>query len=731
MTATEHDQIVLQEFDPDDLLSDKNVRFDTAATVDADFTASIREFGNIEPITVVRTAEGQLRIRTGHRRAAACKLAKRPVRGLVIGDERDTPADQIARLYQQFSENHHRTGLTQLEDAGVVAALFDLGQTEAGISKKTRLSRDLVRAARAVSGSELAAKAAERYDLNLMQAAVIADFGTEDVQAVTALVKAARDNPEQFDHVAQQLRDNAAERAQKTALVAQLTEDGYQVTDEWHAVNRAGWHNLRNWVAADGTDLDEESHATCPHRAVRIEQELTWPAAAEAAWREANAEYIAELRETDGLGDGDDPEIEFDSDEEAIAAGHVVQWVVSQGYCANPSEAGHKDRYEGSRAGGSYGKPKPEPGSAEAEKVKEERRALLRQNREWRSATEVRTAHLKTLLTRKDLKLKPKSAVDAALAYIADAIARGEAAPEKMGEGHALACRLAGLTSSDPRVPLSRDQLAAVIEGATPARRLVIALGMILAGTEGEDGTYGTCADVHTWQRAADGGRAFYGNSAFHSDRGRAARYLAFLEAHTGYALTGLEKIVAHGPEDPPAGAERDSGGPATNHTGTAAEAGSGEEADGGTQPDVAPPATAIDTGSGAPHESPAARRQRLINEEVIAGLAKEHDEKPDLGPIDTVAFVGVAAGAGTDEQGRTCIFTGDDGEDPADHGTHGHEYDPATQAEPGHEDDEPEWDSADSNRYQDEREAAGLSPDDPDPDDMGYAGDDAESSSR
>jgi hypothetical protein len=38
------------------------------------------------------------------------------------------------------------------------------------------------------------------------------------------------------------------------------------------------------------------------------------------------------------------------------------------------------------------------------------------------------------------------------------------------------------------------------------------------------------------------------------------------------------------------------------------------------------------------------------------------------------------------DEEGRFCILTGMPGEDPDDHGTHAHEYDPATQDEPGHD---------------------------------------------
>jgi hypothetical protein len=38
------------------------------------------------------------------------------------------------------------------------------------------------------------------------------------------------------------------------------------------------------------------------------------------------------------------------------------------------------------------------------------------------------------------------------------------------------------------------------------------------------------------------------------------------------------------------------------------------------------------------------------------------------------------------DPEGRTCILTGTPGEDPGDHDTQAHEYEPATQAEPGYD---------------------------------------------
>jgi len=61
----------------------------------------------------------------------------------------------------------------------------------------------------------------------------------------------------------------------------------------------------------------------------------------------------------------------------------------------------------------------------------------------------------------------------------------------------------------------------------------VIALAMVLGAAE-----HGA-RDVHTWQTAQGRHWAYVGVPL-------AARYLAWLAAHTGYALSGIEAEVAH-----------------------------------------------------------------------------------------------------------------------------------------------------------------------------------------
>src|SRR5262249_46820964 len=144
--------------------------------------------GNNVPITLVRRPGGQLRVRTGHRRTLGCQRAGVPVLGFVAGDEGDERADRRARLIEQWNENHHREPMTVRDETAVVLALFEEeGMTEATIAKATGLPRPQVSASLTVARSEVAVKAAERWDfLTLDQAATLAEFEADE-EALTAL----------------------------------------------------------------------------------------------------------------------------------------------------------------------------------------------------------------------------------------------------------------------------------------------------------------------------------------------------------------------------------------------------------------------------------------------------------------------------------------------------------------------------------------------------------------
>jgi ParB family chromosome partitioning protein len=198
----------VQFVDPTTLLVDTNVRLDPR--LDAEVGDRGGEVGVLVPVVAVRTSEGALRVRYGHRRTMAAVQAHLTTIGVVVlGDEADGDTAEVARIVSQWHENERRTGLSLQDRVSAVAQLSAFGVSATQIAKRTRLPRKDVDAALTVAGSELARAATARFDfLDLVQAAVVADF-SEDSEAVKVLVAAARTG--QFDHVAQRLRDDRAE----------------------------------------------------------------------------------------------------------------------------------------------------------------------------------------------------------------------------------------------------------------------------------------------------------------------------------------------------------------------------------------------------------------------------------------------------------------------------------------------------------------------------------------
>jgi ParB family chromosome partitioning protein len=172
--------------------------------------------------------------------------------------------------------------------------------------------------------------------------------------------------------------------------------------------------------------------------------------------------------------------------------------------CTQWPKAGHRDRYS------SGGRPASAPMS---EDQKQERREVIANNKAWKSAETVRREWLRLFLLR-------KSAPKGAAGYLAGELARGLWELRRgMERGHQLAATLMGLDGKG-----QRDVIATATAGATDARAVVIALGVVLGDIEESTGT-------HTWRNADDTVR----------------RYLAFL-AQNGYALSDVEQLAANGP---------------------------------------------------------------------------------------------------------------------------------------------------------------------------------------
>lgn len=94
-------------------------------------TASIKRHGVMQPVVVEKHA-GRLRLRAGHRRTAAARLAGLARIPAVIHDE---ALEEDEWLIASVQENVHRQQLSKEERRRTVQALLDLGCTRTGIAE--------------------------------------------------------------------------------------------------------------------------------------------------------------------------------------------------------------------------------------------------------------------------------------------------------------------------------------------------------------------------------------------------------------------------------------------------------------------------------------------------------------------------------------------------------------------------------------------------------------------
>ena len=188
--------------DPNTLELEVNTRL--AANLDPHFCASIRDRGVQEPITVRRRAsDGTLVVRKGQRRTlAAVRVGLTQVPVIITpepatedGDEVDTGSDdyragQAERIVDQLVENQHRAGIGDAEEVAAHQQLLGLGFKPAEIAKVVRTKADRVRQTTQAAQSKRAVAIGSRYELDLMQMAVIAEFEDDD-EAVTLLTTVA------------------------------------------------------------------------------------------------------------------------------------------------------------------------------------------------------------------------------------------------------------------------------------------------------------------------------------------------------------------------------------------------------------------------------------------------------------------------------------------------------------------------------------------------------------
>lgn len=244
----------LEMLDPATLTVDINVRKDAALT--ADFIASIKEHGVMEPVIAHRKDDGTVHVLMGQRRTRAAVEAERPLIPVLLIDS----PEEAERIVTQVVENIQRAELTEADEADAYHQLSLIGVSAAAIAKKTGRTKAKVENALKAKASTTGTKALESgYTLDM--ALVMTEF-EGDQDAIEELESVIRDEPQYFDHIAQKIRDDRESKAQLAALIEELIAQGKAIVED--AGHYADEENLYVSAAkrADGEPAtDEDANA--------------------------------------------------------------------------------------------------------------------------------------------------------------------------------------------------------------------------------------------------------------------------------------------------------------------------------------------------------------------------------------------------------------------------------------------------------------------------------------
>lgn len=396
-------------------------------------------------------------VRKGQRRTLAALKAGLPrVRVLIepqpstadidTEPERARRTHEAERIIDQLTENQHRADISDAEQVTAHQQLLGLGMSAAQIARTTRTPAKRVRQTTAVAGSARAIEVGARYDLDLVQMSVIAEFSDDD-DAVAQLTETALQRPHQLAHAAQRLRDTRAERALCTELEDQLREDGVTVLGRDDARHDTAMTLARLRPSGDdpsGTELTEEAHRDCPGHAATVT-------------------------------------VRFDFDQGKTA--HTL-WV-----CTDPATHGHAERYDRPSSqkpatpAGETDEQRQAREDRERETAREARRTVIANNKAWESAQVVRRDWLRELFAR---KTAPKGAA----IFVAAEFAQGDHDLRRaMESGNALASTLLGLGDAGGYGYYSGrpNPIAEAARSGSAARATMLALALVLAAYE--DGT--------------------------------------------------------------------------------------------------------------------------------------------------------------------------------------------------------------------------------------------------
>lgn len=473
--------IVAVEVDPGTLIVGANVRLD--ARLDSALIDSIRERGVLEPIVAYRDDEGRLVVLMGQRRTLASIQAERKSVPVVVVPK----PDEDARLIDQMAENDHRAALTAGERVEAFAQLAAFGLSAGQIAKKAATKREDVDAALAAAKSATARAAIDQTPaLTLIQAATVAEFEDDEAAVARLLAAAARG---QFEHVAQQVRDERAEAHARAAALDEQTARGITVVDCPFRSDETT-KRLTELKDAEGNDLDPTEHETCPGHAVYLAHVRT----AVAAFNNDECTCDAE----------DDDECTCDTEDDDAQDEQPGPQFKAVAVCQGWRAHGHAERY-------SYGTTRQRAADmtdTERDEAARQRRQTIANNKAADSAQVVRRAWLANLATR---KTAPKGGP----VFVAEVVTRWPS----WVEAHKATTVLGAIFGTEAHQ--ATDHLAALVAKASDARATHLALVRVLAAVE-------ATIERDSWKWAND----------------LRAHYLTTI-AGWGYDLAPIERVMA------------------------------------------------------------------------------------------------------------------------------------------------------------------------------------------
>ncbi|PVZ52340.1 ParB/RepB/Spo0J family partition protein [Arthrobacter sp. H-02-3] len=215
---------VLEMIDPATLTIDINVRKDAALS--ANFVASIKELGVLEPVIAHRKDDGTVHVLMGQRRTlGAIEAGRETIPVMIVASP-----EEADRLITQVVENIQRTELTEADEAEAYHQLSLIGVSAAAIAKKTGRTKTTVESALKAKATIAGAQALHN-GYTVEQALILAEFESDE-DATAELESVIKDDPDYLDHMTQKLRDERDSREQLAALKAVLEAEGKTVVED-------------------------------------------------------------------------------------------------------------------------------------------------------------------------------------------------------------------------------------------------------------------------------------------------------------------------------------------------------------------------------------------------------------------------------------------------------------------------------------------------------------------